>query len=701
MTRIAQTLWIGGLCLAAVLAILLAWTASQTPHAAHYLWMQWRPATLDWFVQREIPIAARMPVDQADYWLIEIDRIVGKNPTDAQLAIGAAMIVEEPETDFWQPYSAQFYAPVRDANQPFESACADRDWRLIEQAIALEPGNPQWRRVQALMLIRHGSYWFADSPPLARIDDWRPILAECAQHDPGNALYHYIAAMLYWDQSFENWAISGDRKIIDPKSYDLGMESLEKALTLPLQTGESASGEAKLAFLEQTTLSPSDRWRMLASDRMRHRLRFVFRSLFDRHDLPKYPLLGLVAPPGASLTPAEQQMQLRMNAQTSLENLRRDMQLRAQWEGTSAELDIMLAPTSEVETSIFRMLYMSTSNPNLFTPDEQAELLTLYEAEVRRTAIQRQLQANPLSAAPGYQIPNMYHRLTGDALAMLIPPLLLIALGGFVASRFRPKTPPSVGPIAATLCLILAAAVIFTIFGLGTAHVIDRVILSRTLTALLFVLPMLAIVAAAVQYVRKYGAPLTRVQFLLVLFGGGLALRFIVPATIDFDEWVNWASYWGSPSRHAIFDDWLRRLDGYHHEHEACAQWLSYGGPALTIFLWAILLGIVAWGKTWFQPPRDLPETLGALCQSWLRRGLELALVAAICYLLAARWTLDIAHADEQYRRNAAVQPAAPLQERMETMLGDAMYKRAIEQDMTAKLELLKWRMQMSSPQSP
>lgn len=699
MSRLTRYVWIGGLCLAAVLAVRLAWIASQTPDGAHYLWMQWRPATVDWLVAREIPIASRMPADQADFWLPETDRIAGKNPTDAHLAIGAAILLDRHGDDFWQPYSTDAFGPgVRDATQAFEDACRERCLQLVQQAATLEPDNVRWRRLQALLLIRATSYWGGEHRPLARTDDWKAILDECAEHDPENALYPYVAAILYWDLSFDDPPDGATPKIIDQASYDLGVEQFEQGRTLPLKTSASPWGAAKLAFLERSDISPSDQVRALTNEPLENRLYFLYRRLRERQAAPKLTAWDAAS----SALPASEQQQrlpaLKKEAKTAIARLETAAQLREQWDGNRAALSDLSLQYSPNEEVAYLLLDAVTAHPNLLSPDDVERLLELHAGEVRRNALHFQFPRGPNANSPGQQIANLRQCIAASALAMTAAPLLLIALIGFVFSRMTSDaSTPTVGPLVSLICFALAAAAIFAIYGMGTAHVIRQSTLSLTLSGLLFLAPIAAACGAAIYGIRKYGSPLSRLQFLLLAFGVGLALRFLVPATVDYNAWVSWLSTWGVPARKPLFDHWLQQLEWNSDWDEAWAQWLAHSGPALTAFAWAILIAVAAWAFAWLRSSSDSPLTLkltfAAIARTLTRRSAELALFAAICYLLAAPPTLAAAQAERQHWRETAVDPAALLRTNLEQMLADPAAMRQIRQYMTSNVDPVRRRL--------
>lgn len=95
----------GTFCLAFLwLGTRLIWLASRTETGWEMLGRQWRDATIGWVAGKETPIGMREPIEQADFWLHEVDRIVNAHLNDAGILMGAAMVLDEPAPGFEQIY---------------------------------------------------------------------------------------------------------------------------------------------------------------------------------------------------------------------------------------------------------------------------------------------------------------------------------------------------------------------------------------------------------------------------------------------------------------------------------------------------------------------------------------------------------------------------------------------------------------------
>lgn len=86
------------------LAAWAVWVASDLETGWTSLGLQWRDATVGWLVGKYQPVSEREPADQADFWLRETDRIVAAHPQNAEIAMGAALVLDTPGVDFTSRY---------------------------------------------------------------------------------------------------------------------------------------------------------------------------------------------------------------------------------------------------------------------------------------------------------------------------------------------------------------------------------------------------------------------------------------------------------------------------------------------------------------------------------------------------------------------------------------------------------------------
>jgi hypothetical protein len=90
--------------LLAIVTARLVWIASRTEIGWELLGCQWQDATLGRFGLRPTSIDALPPAEQAAYWLPQVERIMDESPPSAQLAMGAAWVLDSPDQR-WQGYS--------------------------------------------------------------------------------------------------------------------------------------------------------------------------------------------------------------------------------------------------------------------------------------------------------------------------------------------------------------------------------------------------------------------------------------------------------------------------------------------------------------------------------------------------------------------------------------------------------------------
>ena len=253
-TSLRHIVWTAYAVLVLLLASRTAWVASHAETGWETLSLQWKDATLGWFVGRYVPICQRDPVEQAEFWLGEVERIVDANPDDAALAMGAACILDAPGEEClyvamrtwgdipWHP--AHFRGPdldgdaLEESRDRFESLCKDRCMELAARATELEPSNVDWWRCRAFLQRRD---WTGD----IRDSRWLDTLEECAEHDPGNALCDYFIAEQLWREGLESVFEGNDYrlKVSDMNRFDLGTEHYE----LGLRKDRCVTGDAPLA----------------------------------------------------------------------------------------------------------------------------------------------------------------------------------------------------------------------------------------------------------------------------------------------------------------------------------------------------------------------------------------------------------------------------------------------------------------------
>lgn len=227
-------LWGTALLLFAVLiaAARLTFVASNTESGWGFIATQWQDAAFGLFGLGHTLIGDKAPVEQATFWLSEVDRVIAEYPESASVHMGAAWVLDSPGTgfqrDLWRRrYSFVGASPsarmepdldaISAATDKFREKCVKRCLELAERATQLEPADVRWWRMRALLQFEGHGLWTAEyfKP---RNADWLEVLDECKKHDPENALYDYLAALQLWNASASyDWPVEPD----DESAYEI------------------------------------------------------------------------------------------------------------------------------------------------------------------------------------------------------------------------------------------------------------------------------------------------------------------------------------------------------------------------------------------------------------------------------------------------------------------------------------------------
>lgn len=256
-----------------VLGTRLAWRLSVletgwTPHLE-----QWANVATSLVGIEHRKLGDRDPAEQAAFWLNEVERI-GPANDDPEMAMGAAWMLDAPNLGFiWRHFRLRegmdfpglSFSSRRELDhetiaamaEEFELLCRNECLAKIERAVRLDDANVELRRAHALLLFQTKFLSF-DSEP--RQDDWLSVLDECAQVDPDNALYDYLAALHLWTSSADcGWEEDGYILNVEDKDQ---FEHANARLAAELGKAHLRFGTegypATLKFLEETSVSQSD-----------------------------------------------------------------------------------------------------------------------------------------------------------------------------------------------------------------------------------------------------------------------------------------------------------------------------------------------------------------------------------------------------------------------------------------------------------
>ena len=244
-----------------VLSLRLVTVVSGSASGWHSLWYDWKAEA--WrLLGQTTSVSEELPEKQAQYWLQQVEQIPATR-TDAQVALGAAWMLTEPQYGFLKrdilttedarELSGNLFELRNRAEAEYQALCRDACLEQAAIATQLAPEDVDFWRQRALLLfvLSDESEW--EHPT----EDWLSLLAECAVHDPENALYDYLAAIRFYQQSAEPVWDDDYRltlKIANPKIYAQAEQRLEAGQKKPTLDVGAITWSATLAFLEQTSL---------------------------------------------------------------------------------------------------------------------------------------------------------------------------------------------------------------------------------------------------------------------------------------------------------------------------------------------------------------------------------------------------------------------------------------------------------------
>jgi hypothetical protein len=256
---------------------------------------QWERHVASWIGFERRKLADTPPLEQANFWLTDIELSIDRFESAATHA-GAAWILDSPQlgfvgqqlatadSKFWRDESRKERDTQAIAAEcgEFELLCRAECLRWIASAVEMEPNNLEWRRAQALLL-------FEIVPFTGRVEsrdtEWRAILKSCSKADPTNALYDYLAAQyLYSASTTYEWSATDlSLKANDHSKFSEAQEFLKSGLGKPhLQFG-TQSYVSTLACLEQSSLPRLEYQPLIVSSDVPNRPQMLLLSLLRWH----------------------------------------------------------------------------------------------------------------------------------------------------------------------------------------------------------------------------------------------------------------------------------------------------------------------------------------------------------------------------------------------------------------------------------
>ena len=477
LRSLSLAFWGCALLLLVCLTVRLIWRAAKTETGFEVLGLHWRDAMVGWIVGDYEPIASREPVDQADYWLRETDRVLKAHPDDAKLTMGAALVLDGPGEGFYLRYLDGYFSSISSGPAPnfnwakigraekrFTDKCAPRCAQLAATAATLAPTNVDGWRLYALLLCTNT--WLSSQDMPGAIRKRLAVLDDCARHDPDNALYDYLAAQFYWTTAADiDFAGGNDQLIIkDAEAFKKGIARFEQGQAQQRFAVGDMGTISAAAFLSRTRAPLTDHEAILNSRGMSTRCVILLRDLW-RWQMLRADEKATAGDPTAAMM-------------LSRQNLRMINQFQAGSGAAAYDLTTLLVKSIIAS----QMQKFADSLKGTISAAQRRQIATDCEAAMLEREIVNYVEMNRASAvispptAPGATGGAAWGEASlvghGPSLVVL---LLLIALPALVLSRRTAENSvPVVGLIGQLLALAVATVTTVIVFGLAPAEIIDR-----------------------------------------------------------------------------------------------------------------------------------------------------------------------------------------------------------------------------------
>jgi hypothetical protein len=261
---------------ATVVILRFVYVISKTDSGWSMVVARWRPTILERSDRGAEEVTNLEPAAQAAYWLRNVDQIVAGPGNPAQLAMGAAWILDAPSPHYRSKHLRALLARglplmadnTESAEGAFEEGCGHKCLELAKRATEIEPANVNWWRMRALLTssFNLGGEAIDQSP---RTSDWADILEEAAEHDPDNAIYDYLSATQLWtasasyDAAPETFPSSSPASptiytltVRDSEQFEAGVAHFEQAQRKKFVAFGEAGLSAIFEFLRHSGLPP-------------------------------------------------------------------------------------------------------------------------------------------------------------------------------------------------------------------------------------------------------------------------------------------------------------------------------------------------------------------------------------------------------------------------------------------------------------
>jgi hypothetical protein len=631
------------------LSIRLLLLASGTETGLEALHLHWRDATLGWVQGRYKPIHSREPPEQAEFWLREVDRALEAYPDDASMVMGAALVLDSPGTGFLSRYLKKveripgFGAfpeldeeGIRRAQDTFENQCKKRCLELAGRPAELDPASVEWWRLRALLLWRCSFHSYDETP---RDPRWISTLQECAEHDPDNALYDYLAAYLYWEASAEmDFSGMNERLVVkDAERFERGINHFERGQAKPYFAVGDDGFPAVAQFLRHTPTPITDHEQIVNSRGIHLRRSLLLRGVWRWQRLR--------AEEKASAGDVGAALALK----------RQNLHLIAQYTGAgdSTAYDHVATACKVATTATMRTL--ADEHRGSVGDSDIKEIVGLQEVCLVE---QKVLEHAGRELAKGKIRPRAGLTFAGDgatvAAALVVgaaPSLVVLLLVAGLAATILSRRSvggdvPVVGPIGQISALLAAITVTIVLFGLAPAEIISRGVQSWVFTVCLILVPILAVSWIGWRWLRRRAFQFSLRAMLIGTLVVSLLLSFVSVIRPDAGSFADFPFDLSVPARGWEGLDAKVLGDAVTTNNErwlwAVFQWAAYYGHYLTLAIWAGLvvalqsLGMKKLQRQTLTASLSLRKRLGGVFRSLARPALVLAAITLVTYLILA-----------------------------------------------------------------
>jgi len=430
-------------------------------------WHDWTLGQLGW---QRTPITEREPVEQAEFWLDEVDRVVSSRQQNAELAMGAAWVLDSPRRSFLitrDPLKRVFNLPfvgewdreaIQRKDDEFEAMCSARCLELAAVATNIDPERVDWWRMRALLLFRDP---MLGSEYTVRLSDWEATLDECAQHDRDNALYDYLAALQLWEESAEfYWEDAGLLvRIHDHEQFSRGVARFERAQGKTHLTMGKSPKPAVVEFVGHASLSRIESAHVAVS-----------RSLDSR-------ALRLVRSPARWAEARARFESDKGDWPTALYNLRLTTRMFDQFHAGKNSYQAEWFASICESASIAQIEELAEKNPGLLSSDELAALRSRLEAVYTDRAVlykAAEQYAWWRNRSKGFDAAVPMLAVSSAVQMTVCLVVFVLVIGGLSRWLNRSEQRTGIGPFRHVVAWVIGFGVTFFLFGVVPSEWISR-----------------------------------------------------------------------------------------------------------------------------------------------------------------------------------------------------------------------------------